>query len=91
MQHYIDVGRKPPLVTLAAGQYLLDALMEAGPAKHDPMGGERPLEWIDLWAYSQTTRAVTEPWEFEALIRMSRAYVEGKVKGANPLAKAPTA
>jgi len=65
--------------------------MEAGPAKHDPMGGESQLEWLDLWGYGQATQAVTEPWEFEALSRMSRAYVEGKVKGARPLAKAPAA
>jgi hypothetical protein len=89
MQHYIDAGRQPPLVTLKAGQYLLDALMEAGPSKQDAMGGEGPLGWIDVWAYGQATQAIAEPWEFEALSRMSRAYVEGKIKGTHPLGIAP--
>ncbi|MFP4239515.1 MAG: hypothetical protein ACLFRZ_09435, partial [Rhodosalinus sp.] len=89
MQHYTDAGRPPPLVPLSAGQYLLEALIEAGPSKHDAMGGETALTWLDLWAYGQATQAVTEPWEFEALSRMSRAYVEGKMKGAHPLAKPP--
>lgn len=90
MQHYLDAGREPPLVSLIAGQYLVEALMEAGPSKPDAMGGESSLGWADLWAYGQATQAISEPWEFAALSRMSRAYVEGKAAGVNPLAKAPT-
>lgn len=89
MQHYLDRGRPPPLVDLPAGQYLLDALLQAGPSKIAAMGGEGPLAWLDLWAYAQATQAVSEPWEFEALSRMSRAYVEGRQTGANPFGIAP--
>lgn len=76
-------GRTPKPVEISAGQYLLEALFEAGPSKPGAMGGELPLEWLDVWAYMQATQAVSEPWEARALVQMSSAYVYEKAAGAS--------
>lgn len=42
-----------------------------------------PLSWGTIAAYAQCTHEVEEPWEFRALIKMSRAYHDGKAKGSD--------
>lgn len=54
------------------------------------MGDRTPLTWPELWAFGQATQTITEPWEYEALAAMSRAYLEGWRHGENPLAIAPS-
>lgn len=75
------------LPDLEAGQYLVIALLDAGPTTFDAMG-ERPLSWPDLAAYATAT-GQWEPWELKALRDMSRAYLAGKQAGVDPLAVAP--
>lgn len=75
--------------TLSAGQYLIDALHKMGASKAGAMGGEMPVEWLDIVAFSMATREVSEAWEMEALHRMSGAYCEGKELGRNVFAKSP--
>lgn len=74
---------------LGAGQYLLDALMEAGPTQPGAMGDQVPLEWADLHAYRECAGTVSEVWELRALYRMSREYLAGQRQGENPLGREP--
>lgn len=73
---------------LEAGEYLLETLFEAGPTRVSGEG-EMPLDWASLWAYAQATGALAEPWEFRAVMAMSRAYLSAKHEGKNALCKAP--
>ncbi|PHR93487.1 MAG: hypothetical protein COA78_32820 [Blastopirellula sp.] len=79
----------PPFVEVRAGGYLSDALFEAGPVKSDPMGGLGALEWVDIAAYVSLTGAISEPWEVQALRRMSAAYLRGMNEGRDPFSIAP--
>jgi hypothetical protein len=76
-------------VELSAGQYLADVLTDLGFVARDGMGGEHALDWPVLWAYGQATGAVAEPWEYTALRDMSRAYLTGRIEGADPLSMPP--
>jgi len=64
------------------GAYLLAALFEAGPTEWRD-GIEQALSWPVLWYYARATGEITEPWEFRAVMAMSRAYVQGKRDGTN--------
>ena len=74
---------------LGAERYLIDALLEAGPAGHDPMAGQRPLSWVELDAWARLTGAISEPWEARWLYEASGAYCEEVERGKNPLTIAP--
>lgn len=74
---------------IEAGAYLIDALMEAGPTLAHPMGGEMPLDWPTVAAYGQVMQTVSDPWEYKALIDMSRAYLAARIAGKSPLAMPP--
>lgn len=76
-------------VELSAGQYLADALLDLGCIARDGMDGEQVLDWPVLWAYGQATGAIAEPWEYTALRDMSRAYLTGRIEGADPLSMPP--
>jgi hypothetical protein len=82
-------GIAVPYVELEAGGYLLEALFVVGPASRSAMGEAAQITWLDLWAYGQTTGAVTEPWEYETLMAMSRAYLDGLEHGKNHFALSP--
>ena len=83
------IGREIPVVEVEAGRYLLDILFRVGPGWASGMGGETPLPWSELLAYAQATGAISEPWEFEALSAMSRAYVAARADGGSVLSIAP--
>lgn len=53
--------------------------------------GQQPISWAEALAYGQATAELEQPWEFKALIRMSRAYCEGLRLGEKPFAKTPGA
>lgn len=74
---------------LEAGDYIIAALFEAGPTIPNPMGGELPLDWATVWAYSQATEKISEPWEFTVLINASQAYAEWRQIGKDFLAIPP--
>lgn len=78
-----------PYVKLKVGAYLLDTLFVVGPHSLSAMGEPILLSWSDLVAYAQATGAVGEPWEFETLHEMSRAYLEGRKHGESHFAIAP--
>ncbi len=62
------------------GMYLLDALFEAGPTEF-ASGEEKPISWGELVSYADATGQISEPWEFRAVMGMSRAYFRAKVRG----------
>ena len=70
------------------GEYLLDALFEVGPSEYQA-GNEMPVSWQALHAYASSTWAISEPWEFRAVMAMSKAYFRAKVQGKNPHAIEP--
>lgn len=53
---------------------MLQALLDAGLVAHTAMG-QAPLGWQEAWAFGQATGKISEPWEYSALIDMSRAYL----------------
>lgn len=70
------------------GEYLLDALFTVGPTQWRG-GEESAVEWSELLAYGKATLAVSEAWEYEAVMSMSRAYLQAKREGKDIHAMAP--
>lgn len=62
------------------GEYLLDALFAIGPSRWTGEI-EGPITWEAIAAYKYATDRMTEPWECEAVMAMSRAYFHAKVRG----------
>jgi hypothetical protein len=77
------------LVPVGDGQYLIETLFEVGPSGPGGMGGEIPLSWGEVWAYAQATQNISEPWEFRAIMRMSRAFVKARNDGESVFAIPP--
>lgn len=67
---------------------MLAVLMDAGPVLHDG-SGQRPLDWRDARAYGQCTDAISEPWEFRTLCRMSLAYLREFQLGQDAMVMPP--
>lgn len=65
------------------GQYLMAALWEVGPSRFAD-GSEMPILWQELTAYAKLMGTLKEPWEFRAIMDMSKAYVTEKTTGADP-------
>ena len=70
------------------GEYLLNALFTVGPSQWRGRE-ESAVEWSELLAYGKATRAVSEAWEYEAVMAMSRAYLQAKREGKDIHAMAP--
>ena len=68
------------------GHYLMQSLWAVGPS--DPNTGG-PILWQELEAYANVSGKLQEPWEFEAVMSMSKAYVQEKTAGVNPFRIAP--
>ena len=62
-----------PMPELVGGDWLLAWLFEAGPLASDGMGA-RGLSWPELAAWRSCTHTPTQPWEMQALHRLSAAY-----------------
>ena len=88
MQRMNEVGRSLGLPDLNAGGYLLEALFQVGPMSQTQMG-EAPLNWQELALYGHATQALSEPWEYQALFDMSRAYMAARRSGENPFSISP--
>lgn len=86
---YVDAKIPVPYVELEAGDYLMNMLMEVGPALNDPMGGTVPISWQELNSYIQLTVGSVERWEAVLLVEMSQAYCRGLREGTNPLSIMP--
>lgn len=85
---YITAKQEIPLPRIAAGEYLIRALKKIGPTKKTA-DGELCLSWRDCLDYAKATQRLSEGWEMECLVDMSRQYINGKIIGENPLGIAP--
>lgn len=75
-------GRRAGIETDLDGEYLLDVLFTVGPTEFRG-SDECPITWAELLAYGSVTGAISEPWEYEAVMAMSRAYFSAKNEGRN--------
>lgn len=83
------LGKPLGLPDIHAGQYLLDAMWRLRPSRNNGWG-EVPTDWDQIAPFAAATKAISEPWEFDAIYDMCRAYCEGKADGKNPLSRPPT-
>lgn len=74
---------------VAEGEYLLKAMRDAGAMVRNDMEGERALNWSEVYAYAKATKQIEKPWELEIVHNLSRAFVEGKALGSDPLSISP--
>ena len=58
------------------GKYLIDALREIGWTVSDSYA-----PWGELLSYSDAVGAISEYWEFRAIMAMSRAYIRAIEEG----------
>lgn len=65
-----------PEPELHAGAYLVQILFKIGPARTDA-----PIDELSIEAYEKRRGLEIEPWEAEALVLMSKAYL-GEVHAA---------
>lgn len=85
---YTKAKQEPPIWDSLGGDYLLHALKRIG--FYSTFGeGRCVLTWAEIHAFAQATQAVSEPWEMEALRRMSGAYLGGLHRGENPFGIQP--
>ena len=66
----------------------MDMLFSVGPILSTPMGAQ-PVTWTELFSWASMTRESLTPWESDALIKMSSAYMSFLEKGKNPLEASP--
>ena len=65
----------------AAEGYLLEACQNLGWCGFAGMGEPVPIPWAEIKAYNDIADALSEPWEFQAIRDMSKAYVIGNAHG----------
>ena len=68
---------------------MVEALFEVGPNEYHATGEPVPITWPTLYAYAQGTGDLSEPWEYRAVIAMSRAYLMGLDRGKNIMCSPP--
>lgn len=67
---FLEVLDRVPMPEIDAGMYLIDALFKVG-----PVAGENPISEADLDSWERRRGVEFEPWEAEAVVAMSRAYL----------------
>lgn len=87
MQRLKDAGAQPELPEVSAG-YLLDYLMEIGPAASGGMGPV-PVTHGEIRSWQENTGIELSPWEARLLRSLSREYVSELVEAGDPKRKAP--
>ena len=89
IDEYTTASKAPPLPELSEYQALIwRAFLEVGPAMPG-FSGEVPLSWSEVDAYARNTPEITEAWEIQALVLMSRGYLDEKRRGADVFTVAP--
>ena len=83
-----NVNGDIPLPDLMGGDYLFQDFWAVGPTVR-ASSGDRALGDAELYYYAKTRGFIAEPWEFEVLIAMSRAFIDGQNLGANEFALSP--
>jgi hypothetical protein len=73
-------GGRPLMPDVAGGEYLVAYWLELGKCSSGAMGPV-PLAPADVQAWQRGTRVDLLPFEFTALLEMSRGYVSGLLEG----------
>lgn len=89
MERMHSEGIEPRFVSIDAGDYILAAFVKMGMYSNGAMGGQVPLSYTDILAFSQATNDITESWELQAVAEMSRAYLEGLAHGSKNVKNEP--
>lgn len=76
----------PPVSQHAA--HILGWWLDVGPAMSGGMG-DVEISYGEIVAWSKATGTPVEPWQAQLLRRLSGAYIEAKVAGADPMAVPP--
>lgn len=77
-----------PHVVDEAPMYLVDTLLEAGPASGGGLGPQ-PLTWTDLNAWQRATGIELAPWEARLVRRLSAEYLDEHQRAREPTATPP--
>ena len=65
-------------------QIIVNTLFEVGPTLQSPEG-EQPITWTEIYSWKTVTQSPLEADDLSDLIEMSRAYMDGRSQGKNPL------
>lgn len=76
----VERGDTPDLPPLGAEAYLVDHLLEVGPAMPAGMG-DAPLSYSEIHAYTLAAGVRLAPWEARALRMLSREYLSARAEG----------
>lgn len=79
----------PELPNIEGGEYLLEALHEAGTFDTTESGSPVPLKWQEIAAFAQLTGSIDEPFEAKTIMDLSKAYVQGHAIGLQSNGIAP--
>lgn len=90
LQYACKKGRAVEMPPVAAGAYLIDVMWKLGPVRAD-VNGTRGVDWTELDAFARLTRAISEPWEAEALHAMCDGYAAEQAKAEDSLRDPPLA
>lgn len=76
------------LPAIPPSEHVWAAFLSLKPAR-DTANGREPWDWLNVEAFARSTLRVSEPWEIEALVGMSAAYVTELHQGKDALTMAP--
>ncbi len=84
----LKAERRNPVLPDISCQYLVDHLFACGPVGAGAMG-PAALSFSEIAQWDRAMGGILQPWEFEALRRLSIDYVSERNKGEKPDAKPP--
>lgn len=81
-----DTGGSLP--EFGEGEYMFRTLMDLGPLRAMPMGGERAVDWPEIASFAQVCGPFAG-WELQLLREMALAFMDGVKLGRDPMGRAP--
>lgn len=86
-----QLGQVPPeSIVPEGGRYLMDLFLLLGCARHMDMGGMRPIAPEEIVPLAQISGSPLDSWwEVSALVRMSRAFLQGEWEGRSAFSIPP--
>lgn len=83
-----EQGIPVAIPVVSHGLHLIEHLFDAGPVQQSEMG-VAPLSSLELEAWKRGTSVPLEPWEFQLLRDLSKAYLSEMLSGRDPMRPAP--
>lgn len=74
---------------IGGGAYLIEILFEVGPSKSIGMGGNAPIDDVDLAAWMHNQNVKLTPWEAKSIRQLSREYAAMLSEAIDPNTPAP--